>query len=410
MKKTKVVFIIFLVIVISMIFSGISCAHSVELDSTGLIVMPWGITGGKGNISIDNEKEKNYTLYYQCIIFQDDVNTKYKKLSDEGVAERKRLNEIYQKLTNERKNLASERDTAKENYDNAVKANKPEAELEKLKTAYETAKKNYEDKDKEVYESTKEYNAYTDELNSKLTELTPTYVESNWKKTNDGSFEVDLTQFSGERSFVLWAKLVTASGNTYYNEAVYSTIGTKPTEVDVTGVSLDKKDITITEGSEYTLTATIAPADATNKVVDWSSDNEKVATVSNGKITAKSAGSATITVTTKDGEYKATAKVTVTAKKTDSATGTDVKSDEEKKTDMNSATEEKKTDDKKPETNSTIDENKIVTISTNSSNDETIAQTKTLPRTGVFSILGILATIIGVVAIIFFRKYKYINI
>ena len=56
----------------------------------------------------------------------------------------------------------------------------------------------------------------------------------------------------------------------------------------------------------------MAPADATNKNVTWSSDNEAAATVSStGLVTAVAAGSATITVTTEDGGFTDTCAVTV---------------------------------------------------------------------------------------------------
>ena len=57
------------------------------------------------------------------------------------------------------------------------------------------------------------------------------------------------------------------------------------------------------EGSNYTLTATITPSDATNKSLIWSSDNEKVATVTNGTVTGIAKGFAKITVSTVDGNY-----------------------------------------------------------------------------------------------------------
>jgi len=86
--------------------------------------------------------------------------------------------------------------------------------------------------------------------------------------------------------------------------------------VPVTGVSLDKTSITLTTGKSDTLTATVTPADATNKAVTWASDNTAVATVDqNGKVTAVSAGTATITVTTVDGNKTAACSVTVELKK-----------------------------------------------------------------------------------------------
>ena len=80
----------------------------------------------------------------------------------------------------------------------------------------------------------------------------------------------------------------------------------------VNNVSLNKSNITIKEGEIATLVATITPADAANKLVTWSSSNKNVATVdSAGKVTAVGAGTATITVKTKDGGKTAVCKVTV---------------------------------------------------------------------------------------------------
>ena len=82
--------------------------------------------------------------------------------------------------------------------------------------------------------------------------------------------------------------------------------------VPVTGVSLNKTTLALNVGGSETLTATIAPTNATNTTVTWKSSNTSVATVSNGKVTAVAAGSATITVTTADGSKTATCAVTVT--------------------------------------------------------------------------------------------------
>ena len=82
----------------------------------------------------------------------------------------------------------------------------------------------------------------------------------------------------------------------------------------VTDVSLNKTSLTLTDGSTETLTATITPDNASNKSLTWSSDNQNVATVENGKVTAVGAGTAQITVTTEDGEKTAACTVTVTAK------------------------------------------------------------------------------------------------
>ena len=84
------------------------------------------------------------------------------------------------------------------------------------------------------------------------------------------------------------------------------------TEIKVTGVTLNKTALTLNIGANETLSATVAPADATNKKVTWKSSDAAVATVdTNGKVTAVKAGEATITVTTEDGGKTATCKVTV---------------------------------------------------------------------------------------------------
>ena len=85
--------------------------------------------------------------------------------------------------------------------------------------------------------------------------------------------------------------------------------------ISVTGVKLDKEALELVEGDSYQLTATVAPANAHNKKVTWSSSDESIATVDqNGKVIAIKEGTAIITVTTEDGGKIATCTVTVTAK------------------------------------------------------------------------------------------------
>lgn len=99
--------------------------------------------------------------------------------------------------------------------------------------------------------------------------------------------------------------------------------------VRVTGVTLDKTKVDLTEGQTAELKATVNPSNATDKSVKWSSSDPSVATVSNGTVKAVKAGTATITVTTVDGGYKA--ECTVTVKQ--AASDTDIVSDTDTNTD-----------------------------------------------------------------------------
>lgn len=92
----------------------------------------------------------------------------------------------------------------------------------------------------------------------------------------------------------------------------YTTAPVAPTVIAVTGVKLDKTTLTLNAGKSAQLTATVSPSNATNKSVTWSSNNSNVS-VSGGKVTAKTAGSAIVTVTTADGGYTAQCNVTVNA-------------------------------------------------------------------------------------------------
>lgn len=86
------------------------------------------------------------------------------------------------------------------------------------------------------------------------------------------------------------------------------------TTVPVTGVTLNKTELTLEAGQSETLTATVAPSNATNKAVTWTSSKEEVATVSaDGVVSAVAEGEATITVATVDGDKTATCAVTVSA-------------------------------------------------------------------------------------------------
>ncbi|WP_162174166.1 Ig-like domain-containing protein, partial [Clostridium akagii] len=95
--------------------------------------------------------------------------------------------------------------------------------------------------------------------------------------------------------------------------------GSTPTPVpfinnitNVASVALNKPTDTLTVASTDTLTATVSPSIATNKAVTWTTSDSKVVAVDNtGKVTAVSAGTATITATTIDGSKTSSCIVTV---------------------------------------------------------------------------------------------------
>ena len=80
--------------------------------------------------------------------------------------------------------------------------------------------------------------------------------------------------------------------------------------IDVNKITLDKSKLTLEIGKSNTLKATISPSNATNKTITWTSSDNSVATVDNGKVTAIKAGTTTITATSNNGKV-ATCTVTV---------------------------------------------------------------------------------------------------
>ncbi len=110
----------------------------------------------------------------------------------------------------------------------------------------------------------------------------------------DGNFVADGSMASIKRSYD-------------YIKAHYLVIPAK-------SISLNRTSVSIKAGATSKLTATIAPSDATDKSVSWSSGNQSIATVNgNGVVTGKKAGTAVITATANTGKVTAACTVTVTA-------------------------------------------------------------------------------------------------
>jgi len=102
---------------------------------------------------------------------------------------------------------------------------------------------------------------------------------------------------------------------------ITSTVGTKASTVSrnitvqskVSGISISNAEVTVARKGKVTLIANTSPFDATNKNITWATSDKKIATVTNkGVVTGVAGGRCMITVTTKDGNFKATAFVNVT--------------------------------------------------------------------------------------------------
>lgn len=308
MSKCKKILLLLTLMLIAIV--GTVSAHSVDLDPESLISFPFIVSEGKGTITVKSSVT-NYTLYYQNVEISNATYDEINMIKKNGKAELSTIERQMNSLKEEYNNLKTIKDEKYTTYQNAISNNLTEEQINVAKTEYETANTNYTNKVKEYNTKVDEYNAKVSQINNQVKDKLPMYNDSNWTKTTDGSFKVNLTQFSGKKSFSIWAKLVTGT-NTYYDQEIYSMNGTKPTEVSVTSVSLNKSTLDIKVGETATLTATINPTNATNKNVTWESDNTQIATVDTaGKVTAIKEGTAKITVKTKDGNHTATCIVTV---------------------------------------------------------------------------------------------------
>lgn len=308
MSKCKKILLLLTLMLIAIV--GTVSAHSVDLDPESLISFPFIVSEGKGKITVKSSVT-NYRLYYQNVEISNATYDEINTIKENGKAELSTIKGQMNSLKEEYNNLKTIKDEKYTTYQNAISNNLTEEQINVAKTEYETANTNYTNKVKEYNTKVDEYNAKVSQINNQVKDKLPMYNDSNWTKTTDGSFKVNLTQFSGKKSFSIWAKLVTGT-NTYYDQEIYSMNGTKPTEVSVTSVSLNKSTLDIKVGETAALTATINPTNATNKNVTWKSDNTQIATVDTaGKITAIKEGTAKITVKTKDGNYTATCIVTV---------------------------------------------------------------------------------------------------
>ena len=159
----------------------------------------------------------------------------------------------------------------------------------------------------------------TTQLNVVVKPENATNKKVEYSTTNANVATVDangLVKAVGEGRAYIYAKSADGPSDSVYVYVRKSVTPQPPKEVKVTNVSVDRRYLTLEEGENYTLTATVSPADATNKTVNYSSSDSRVATVdANGNIKAVKAGYAYIYAKSVDGPY-AYSYVTVKAKET----------------------------------------------------------------------------------------------
>ena len=147
------------------------------------------------------------------------------------------------------------------------------------------------------------------EFTATETKYATALVESTWTNAKASANGTTVTVVPTDKTKAVSVGITATTGHS----EIKVTFG-EASVVAVTGVSLDQSELTMNVGETSTLTATVAPSDAFNKDVTWSSSDEAIATVAaDGKVTAVAEGTATITATSAEGNYTATCAVTVLA-------------------------------------------------------------------------------------------------
>lgn len=167
------------------------------------------------------------------------------------------------------------------------------------------------------YKEIKAKNGDVMELEGMLKTTPPTSNWTTWNYWNGHDASTGMNGYGHPQTNIsapengLYYMWLYFSGNGIKNLYGYILVDNLEPDIAVEGISLPTTK-TIELGKTFTLTPTFNPNNATNKIVTWTSSDESIVAVDNaGKITGKKVGSAIITVTTQDGNKKATCTVTV---------------------------------------------------------------------------------------------------
>lgn len=147
----------------------------------------------------------------------------------------------------------------------------------------------------------------TQQLNATISPANATNQNVTWTSSNTAAATVNASGLvTAVASGTTTITVKTVDGNKIATAAI--TVAAIP----VSSVAVSPTSASLYAGNTQQLTASISPANATNKNVTWSSSNTAIATVNaSGLVTAVSAGTANITATTQDGNKTASAAITV---------------------------------------------------------------------------------------------------
>ena len=149
------------------------------------------------------------------------------------------------------------------------------------------------------------------QLTANVAPANATNKEVTWKSSDSAIASVDDSGLVTARAAGT-ASIVAATKDGGFT--AICTVTVNAAKIPVTGVTVTPTAVSMTVSQTLQLTATVAPNNATDRTVTWASNNAAVATVNaSGLVTAKSAGTAVITVTTNDGKKTASCTVTVNA-------------------------------------------------------------------------------------------------
>lgn len=133
-----------------------------------------------------------------------------------------------------------------------------------------------------------------------LATITPenaTNKSLTWKSSNENIATVDENgTITGKN---IGECIISVSSN---DESITAECKVNVNAIEVNSLALDETNVTLGVGQEYILIGSVYPSNATHRNFLWSSSNNEILTVDNGKIKAISEGEATITITSKNGK------------------------------------------------------------------------------------------------------------